>query len=378
VPGLGSVVSQLPQIDSGIASIQPGAPPSSLSAQTTPRDTYITGLNDQLDRTNMMLNSNMIPDMGSYNTLAQRKQDLEKAIYLATDPDYPASVEEFEYAKNSGYPGTFQDWINAKKSGTRLITHPDGSVTYETGSAVGGPGATTPSPGALATDWAYVRDSDGNLVYGDDGLPIAAPIPGSKAALEIEKEEEASKKRNEAQTITDAEKSGAMLTGVDKIREIMAEAKTPTTGTASVLFSLYSGSAAGRLRSWLHPLKSGVALNAMVRLKNASATGSTGFGQMNEKELELLITDIGALDPDTTEPDIFLSTLDRIEGRYERVMTDITTNVSPERIRELGLEPLFDDYKEMQDKGVVGAGRTVTNGNNVPANMKTIRFGDPR
>ena len=64
---------------------------------------------------------------------------------------------------------------------------------------------------------------------------------------------------------------------------------------------------------------------------------------MNKAELDLLLNDIGALDPATTEPDIFLDTVERIESRFQRIRDDIKKNVSPERFKELGLDVLFSD-----------------------------------
>ena len=62
---------------------------------------------------------------------------------------------------------------------------------------------------------------------------------------------------------------------------------------------------------------------------------------MNEKELQILIDDLGRLDPDNTEPDIFLKTIERIEATQLRVIEDIRRNVSPEIIEELGLGELL-------------------------------------
>lgn len=149
--------------------------------------------------------------------------------------------------------------------------------------------------------------------------------------------------RKQAAEEMQADKVATMLDATAGIKDAFQSANTPVTGTLSMPFALYSGSPAGRVRSYVRTLQSGVGLQAIVRLKEASKTGATGFGQMNKAELDLLLNDIGALDPATTEPDIFLDTVERIESRFQRIRDDIKKNVSPERFKELGLDVLFSD-----------------------------------
>ena len=117
----------------------------------------------------------------------------------------------------------------------------------------------------------------------------------------------------------------------------------PVTGTASRLTGWYSGSDAGKLRSHNKTLQSGVAIQTMMRLKKASESGATGFGQLNRTELQMLLDDMGSLDPDNTDPEIYAETISRIKGRFNRVVEDIrrNVNVSPERMQELGLDELL-------------------------------------
>jgi hypothetical protein len=186
--------------------------------------------------------------------------------------------------------------------------------------------------GTIPPGWMLKETPEGAMMV---------PIPGGPVAQKIEAETRAAEEKTGIKTQTEAGKAETMLDATGSIREIFKGARTPVTGTSSRPFALHSATAAGQVRSYVGTLKSGVALSAITRLKEASATGATGFGAMNEAELQLLIDDIGALDPDTTEPEIFLKTVDRIERRYNRVIEDIRQNVSPERIRELGLDSLL-------------------------------------
>lgn len=207
--------------------------------------------------------------------------------------------------------------------------------------------------GTIPAGKMVTRDENGNVTGMVD-------IPGGPTALEAEQAED----RQGVQAASDAEQAGTMLGVASQVRDIIENADQPTTGTNSRPFALHSGTPAGRIRALVVPLQSGVALNAMMRLKAASAQGATGFGAMNQQELGLLINEIGALNPDTTEPDIFLDTLGRIENRYKRVIEDIQANVDPERIQELGLQPIID--------AVVGNGAQPQQPNQSPANPQVF------
>jgi len=166
---------------------------------------------------------------------------------------------------------------------------------------------------------------------------IMEPIPGGPVADEMA----AAQAQKGTQIQADVAKAETMLDATSGIRAEFEGANTPVTGTGSALFAQFSGSPAGRVKSYVDTLQSGTVLGTMQELKKASASGATGFGALNEKELSLMISAIGALDPATTDPDIFLKTIERIENQYSRVIQDIKANVSPERIRELGLEDLI-------------------------------------
>ena len=64
------------------------------------------------------------------------------------------------------------------------------------------------------------------------------------------------------------------------------------------------------------------ALNTITEMKNASRTGATGFGAMNEKELGLIEADIASLDPRLSDT-AFEASLNRIKKRMQKVMSQI-------------------------------------------------------
>jgi len=211
--------------------------------------------------------------------------------------------------------------------------------------AIGGGGQTinvggNNDIGTIPSGMMVTRDAAGNVT----GM---SPIPGGPADID------AAAAANQAgtQIETDLDKSATTLATTSAVLDLLDNSDQPVTGTLSRPFALLSNTPAGRIRSYVTTLQSGVALSTMMRLKEASSTGATGFGQMNQKELGLLINDIGALDPDTTEPDIFRATVKRIEDRAKRVVEDIKRNVSPERIAELGLQDLLASFSEGGSSG---------------------------
>lgn len=159
-------------------------------------------------------------------------------------------------------------------------------------------------------------------------------IPGGPAEVSERSAEVVEQAGAEGQAV----KAETMLDATRSVKEEIKNATMPVVGTLSRPFALYSGSAAGRVRSYVGSLQSGVALQAILKLKEASSTGATGFGALSAPELNLLVTDIGSLDPDNTEPDIFLKTIDRIEARWKNVLQDVERTVPPERLAEMGID----------------------------------------
>ncbi len=227
-------------------------------------------------------------------------------------PDQPKSYEEYQLARREGFGGTYADWVKNK------------AQTVQIGS---------PQFGKIDPGYQLIRNPDGSVSM--------QPIPGSPAAQKLEAEKESAKSQEAARLESTAGKSRTMLDATRSIKEVIKNARTPFGGTESIPFTLYSETPASKVREYVRTLRSGVALNAIMRLKQASSTGATGFGQMNRAELQLLIDDIGVLNPDGPR-EVFVETVNRIEERTKRVVDDIKRNVSPERIKELNLGPLLE------------------------------------
>ncbi|MGA1553429.1 MAG: hypothetical protein ACO35I_05225 [Burkholderiaceae bacterium] len=68
-----------------------------------------------------------------------------------------------------------------------------------------------------------------------------------------------------------------------------------STGLGAETLAGVGGTDAAQLNALLEPVRSYIAINRMKKLKEASPTGSTGFGALSEKELSLLTGEQGAL-----------------------------------------------------------------------------------
>jgi len=219
----------------------------------------------------------------------------------------PSMVQEYEYARANGYGGTFEDYVQFKGSSAAPKTY-----------------------GTIPPGYRMVRDAQGRPMR----LEV---IPGGPAAAA----EEAARRAATTGLVTQAQTARFVLDTADQILNIFEGTDMPVTGLVSVPLGAFPSLPAGRIRTLVAQLKSPIALGALKRLKDSSATGASGFGALNTAELELLISDMGNLDPNTTAPDIFQANVRRIRSRYQRVIDDIKKEVSPEQIRKLNLGPLL-------------------------------------
>ena len=301
---------------------------------------------------------------------------------IATAPDRaggggeaPSLVREYEYAKEHGYKGSFMDY-QASSNKNELPSSvqewefydklsPKQKEDYLTMKRANRPldvgsGYVTPSqvkPGTTTGPEIPMGLAPQRNIDPKEGIVTTAPaVPSGTApssAPPVTRDElprtqseiEAEQRQQEAKTEASVSGADTALTAIRGIKQIMEETKgdwIPAVGTASRPSSWLSSTAAGKVRAHVATLKSKVALSTMMRLKEASTTGATGFGQMNEKELQIIIDDMGALDPDNTDPPIFLQTVGRLEERYNRVIAQAQRTVPPAQLREWGLGHLIE------------------------------------
>jgi len=213
------------------------------------------------------------------------------------------------------------------------------------------PGDGLPGLGTLTPDYSYVYDKKGNIVKDKDGIPKVRLIPDSATAKKLLKEDLEKQQKEDIKTITDVESATVVKDATSGILNILdSDDGMPAVGIKSRPFAMFESTNAGKVRSYTDALKSKVAVGTIMLMKAASATGATGFGQLNLAELRLLLSDIGALDPDNTDAEIFRGTVKRIDQRYNRIIKDIKKNLSAEKIEELGLTQYMEELSSSETK----------------------------
>ncbi len=97
-------------------------------------------IGSQWDRMNQPPPNPELKDLGNGQFMQYDPRDPQGSQKMFTPEGYqpeqaklPAGVQEYEYAKTQGFPGTFQDWEASKRGGMSLQTNPDGTITFQQG-----------------------------------------------------------------------------------------------------------------------------------------------------------------------------------------------------------------------------------------------------
>lgn len=94
----------------------------------------------------------MFPDKFGAAVIGQKFPDPQGA------PNMPAAIQEYEYARAQGFPGTFQDWEASKKGGMSLQVDPEtGQVTFQQGANI------KPMTEAQSKDTVFATRAEGAL-----------------------------------------------------------------------------------------------------------------------------------------------------------------------------------------------------------------------
>lgn len=131
--------------------------------------------------------------------------------------------------------------------------------------------------------------------------------------------EEAELARNKAKKATQAVVSQFLdlRAGIAAGERIQKQAKSSTTGLTQAVLKFFPGSDQYDFEASVDSLKAKIALDSMMDLKAKSPTGSTGFGQLSEKELGVLQENIANL-ATSQSLDQFKGNLDIVLDRYRR------------------------------------------------------------
>ena len=138
-------------------------------------------------------------------------------------------------------------------------------------------------------------------------------------------------------------------TGESRGRSIF-RGELPLTGTvgAATAAMAPAGSASGDFRGYINSVQASAAFASLKRLREASQDGSSGLGQVTEREIALLIDELEPLNPRQMTDEAVVRSLMSFRTRMENIRRnlelDIAENnellngVTGEVIRELGVE----------------------------------------
>lgn len=156
-----------------------------------------------------------------------------------------------------------------------------------------------------------------------DGSRALEPIPGGPAAIKVSEAEgkkvaEAEARQNLAD---DAKLSAATtLTQVQRARELID--KPLAQGLGSSVSGFFGGTSGQDLEATYDVIRANEALTRIIALKKASPTGSTGFGALNLKELEVLQSRFAKLSRSVSDESA-KKALDDLEGVLLKAFPDL-------------------------------------------------------
>jgi len=115
----------------------------------------------------------------------------------------------------------------------------------------------------------------------------------------------------------------AMVKAIDDIKKLQTEGLLPEVGRASAyLAKLPITTDASRTRALLKPILAGSAFKAITEMRAASPTGAA-VGGVSDKDLELLMATMGALDADNLDDPYFTENLNKIREISNRTLGGI-------------------------------------------------------
>jgi|TARA_R110001583_G_scaffold81093_1_gene216818 hypothetical protein len=286
---------------------------------------------------------------------AQRKQDLADATLIRTQTLDDATLKHdrdmekvrgkltsFEQTLlNAGIERGSEEWNDAYAKRIAKLTRDTPGVVVNTGQQ------------KPPTGFRWTAEGSLEQIPGGPAAIQAAEVEKTAAAELEAAEQEAAEEDKRAQVAMESTASTqfVMENALDGAFAALDDADDDplsfgASGTLSQVPALRSSSHAGRLRSHIATLRSPIVMQGIEKLRASSSSGATGFGAMNEAELKILTEMLGALDPDTTDPDILRKTLEGVRTQVEIVKADVLREVEPYRLHELGLGDWLPEAKQ--------------------------------
>jgi len=190
-------------------------------------------------------------------------------------------IREYEFARSQGYDGTFQQFMtDMKKAGasTQTVNVGDGA----------------PGLGKLSTDYGYILDpvTRQPKIDQNTGLPMAAPVPGSPAAMEVVQGQNKAAAANSNAMVA----SDIVTTAADRALEAAKNRNLGAAGTSIVGMLPWTDSA--EVMDQVDVLKAQASIENLTSMREASPTGGA-LGSVTERELKMLQDKSGRLNPNS-------------------------------------------------------------------------------
>lgn len=278
-----------------------------------------------------------------------------EALYAATNPE---AYKAYKESTQIEAPETRE-----LKQGDRIITqqydpatgkwsdiadasrfNPKSGVSIDFGGMMGG----APELGKLSTDYGYVLDPDTGkpVINAETGLPVAAPVPGSKAFKELEASQE--KKTNAGQKETST--ADLVTEDIRRAKDIINKSPNLTTGFLGPIVSKWGGTPAADLDSLLDTVGANISFDYLNTMRQNSPTGGA-LGNVTERELDLLRATEGNL-RQSQSADQLLFNLDRLEKQFNKVIHGTETAPGANAEVPEGVDPELWEFMTPEQKAL--------------------------
>ena len=161
----------------------------------------------------------------------------------------------------------------------------------------------------------YERNDDGSLLRDEFGRPKLYFIPGGP---KDEKDQETAD-REALQKRRDMFEYNNVGHAINRARRLVRSARLPATGLVGQALQHVGGTNALALRSSIETIKSKVVRDALAEARKLSASGASGFGQLNAFEFDALQNSITGLDPAQSQEE-FMHGLDYVEWAFDALV----------------------------------------------------------
>jgi hypothetical protein len=163
------------------------------------------------------------------------------------------------------------------------------------------------------------RDEQGNLTY------KVVPIPGSKAAADVEQAASAREAAREGGIKT----AGVVLTNIDEAQRVIADSKLPTSGFTGSMLKKIPGTAATDVGALVNTIKANIGFDKLQAMRDASPTGGA-LGQVSNQEIDFLQSTLNNLNQEQSQEQ-FNRQLQILENQY--LQTIAKFNAYPEEAK---------------------------------------------